>query len=263
MYIIILMKAVFVFIFAVLLLVTSVNISSAANERAIIPDVPEKNGDYPDPSHPGVRVRVFVHEPREKNTDTTTAAACSADDQSNAVVGATGWKLPTGIVSYRLNTASVPSSVGGNNLPAIVQNGFASWSSSIASGSPKPLLTYAGTTNKNKNANDGQNIVAWGRTSGNTLGVTYVRYYTASGLVVDVDTIMNFKFSWTLNTCSATSYDAADILVHELGHWYGLDDEYTADYIHNTMYGYGAKAENKKVTPTTGDIDGINLIYHL
>ena len=78
---------------------------------------------------------------------------------------------------------------------------------------------------------------------------------------MDVDTIMNQKFPWTLNTCSTSAYDAADILNHELGHWFGLNDHYTSAYINNTMYGYGSKAETKKVTPAQGDKDGINLIY--
>ena len=92
------------------------------------------------------------------------------------------------------------------------------------------------------------------------MGVTYVWYYTATNLVADVDTIMNKKYPWSLS-CSTNSYNAEDILTHELGHWFGLDDEYTGNFIDNTMYGYGSKAEIKKITPENGDKAGINLIY--
>lgn len=220
--------------------------------------VPERNGDYPDPEHPGVRVRVFVHEPKEKPS-TSVSAVCD-NPTSSAVDGKTGWKLPSTNWNYKINTSTVPSSVGGSNLSAIVTNGFNAWTSSISSSS-KPTLVPAGTTTKTRSAYDGQNIIAWGRTSGNALGVTYTRYYTSTGLVVDVDTIMNQKFPWTLNTCSANAYDAANILTHELGHWFGLNDHYTSNFVNNTMYGYGSKAETKKVTPEQGDKDGINLIY--
>lgn len=253
------MKRIFVLLFALAFLFVPL-----ASAFAQPPDsnpnsnVPEKNGDFPDPDHPGVRVRVFVHEPKDK-VNVTPSAVCS-DPDSSAVTGKTGWKLPTGTWTYRLNTLSVPASVGSSNLSSIASNAFNAWTTAISS-SAKPSLVYGGSTSKTKSSYDGQNIIAWGRTSGSTLGVTYTRYSSSTGLVVDVDTILNSKFPWSLGTCSTSSYDAADILTHELGHWFGLDDEYTSDYVNNTMYGYGSKAETKKDTPATGDISGINLIY--
>ena len=225
------------------------------------PEIPEKNGDYQDPGHPGVRVRVFVHEPKEK-PGSSVSAVCTADPNTFvSTVGATGWKLPSTNWTYRINPSSVPSSVGGANLGTIASSGFNAWTNSISSSS-KPTLVPSDTTNKTKSAYDGQNIIAWGRTSGNALAVTYTRYYTSTGLVVDVDTIMNLKFPWTLNTCSVNAYDAADILTHEQGHWFGLNDEYASGYVDDTMYGYGSKAETKKITPESGDKTGINAIYH-
>ncbi len=80
---------------------------------------------------------------------------------------------------------------------------------------------------------------------------------------------MNQKFSWKWSDQSvhqdcaySNSYDAQDILTHELGHWVGLDDEYTSDFANNTMYGYGSQQEVKKDTLTTGDITAATAIYH-
>jgi hypothetical protein len=77
-------------------------------------------------------------------------------------------------------------------------------------------------------------------------------------VVVDVDTIMNQKFfrTWTAfdqnNLCAyGSTYDAQEILTHELGHWMGLNDEYDPAYLENTMYGFGGKGEIKKAVKLT------------
>ena len=108
--------------------------------------------------------------------------------------------------------------------------------------------------------------MAWGRTSRSALAVTYTWYYTNTGEVADVDTIMNNSYPWSWGGGSATcaypnSYDAQNILTHELGHWMGLDDKYTEEFINNTMYGYGSPREAKKDTLTNGDIAGLLTIY--
>lgn len=224
--------------------------------------IPEQNGDYADPEHPGVRVRVFVHEPKEKAVATSSSLTCT-DADSAAIVDPTGWHLPAN-VTYRLNVGSVPSSVSGVNFPQIAANAFGAWMAATS----KVTFNRGANTTVNRNALDYQNIVSWGRTSGNALAVTYTRYYTATKEVADVDTIFNSKFVWnwtdpSANACSlyTNSYDAQNILVHEIGHWMGLADEYTTDYVDNTMFGYGAKAEVKKDTLTTGDKAKLPIIY--
>jgi len=227
-------------------------------------DIPEVDGVYDDPQHPGVKVRVFVHRGRPekpvKPTPPPPVWQCGlADPNSTATVSAEVWKLPSSW-TYNLNPSSVPASVGGENLPKIAQDGFSAWAQPSRVNFEKGL-----GTDVTRQAYDGQNIIAWGRISASALGVTYIRYYSDTGRVVDVDTILNQKYPWTwsdLNTCTyLETYDAENILTHELGHWVGLDDEYTTPFVNNTMYGYGAKSEVKKDTLTTGDIDGASGIY--
>lgn len=228
-------------------------------------EIPEVSGDYPDPENKKVRVRVFVHGFKDKDKlQVGTQAVCN-DPNSSAFVGATGWKLPAGTWQYNLNPASVPSSVGPSNLAPLTVNGFFDFESQISSAAAKPVLRRGSDTSKIKSSYDGLNIIAWGRTSGSTLGVTYVRYYVSSGLVVDVDTIMNKRVPWSWSggtSCGdPNSYDAENILTHEIGHWFGLDDEYEASYVDNTMFGYGDRNEVKKDTLTTGDANGVKAIY--
>lgn len=225
--------------------------------------IPEKNGTYDDPNHKGVKVRVFVH-PEKPTKITSNALACNlSDPDSSATVSSAGWKLPSN-VTYNLNPSSVPSLVGSSNLTTIALNGFSDWASASAS---KVTFNRGSDTSVVRTAYDGRNIIAWGRTSGSALGVTYIRYYTSNGMVVDVDTIMNKKFLWRWSgpdTCAnSDAYDAENILTHELGHWLGLDDEYDASlYQHATMYGYGSKGEVKKNTLTIGDQQGTFSIYN-
>ncbi len=225
------------------------------------PAIPERNGTFNDPDHPGVKVRVFVHPERPVRAEASALACNLPDPDSASVIGATGWKLPA-TWTYNLNPNSVPVSVGGTNLPTIVASGFADWQGAAGN---KIVITRGANTTVDRQAYDNRNVIAWGRTSGSALGVTYVRYLPSTGQVIDVDTIMNKKFSWKWsgsNTCAdPAAYDAENIMTHELGHWLGLDDEYDAASINNTMYGYGFKGEVKKNTLTTGDIQGTLIIY--
>lgn len=230
------------------------------NEKSKDFTPPERSGVYDVPEHPGLKVKVFVHHEKPEKA-TSNALVCSADNDSNTQVGPTGWKLPSNIV-YTLNPNSVPSSVGSANLATIVQNGFNDWMSAV---NGKVTLTKsAQNTTINKSNYDNKNVIAFGRT-GSSLGTTYVWYYPSTGQVVDVDTIMNLKYQWrwTQSACADNRYyDAENVMTHELGHWFGLDDEYdAASFGDATMYGYASKGETKKDSLTTGDRSGAAAIY--
>lgn len=246
----------FIFVFAL-----SVTVF-AQSENA---NIPERNGDYPVPGRSDLRVRVFVHEPKSSKPTSTQSSSlvCNlSDPDSTAVVPPAGWHLPS-TWTYTLNPSSVPSSVGLGNLATIAGNAFSQWISAV----PKVSISRTSfDTTANRAKFDGQNIIAWGRTSASALAVTYTWYYTSTGLAAEEDTIFNKQYPWFWDaanqTCTdANSYDAQDILTHETGHWMGLNDTYDAAYVNNTMYGYGSKGEVKKDTLTTGDITGVQNIY--
>jgi hypothetical protein len=262
-------KFIFTLLVLSLFLVASITIAKGVKSSKDDLDyaIPEQEGTYDVPGHPELKVRIFVYKPKVKPAPgASPVLVCNlTDPNSTAVVDPTGWKLPTGQWTYRLNTSSVPSSVGSGNLSTIAQLAFGTWSNTI-NGKVNFVAGPSITTTRAKY--DGQNIVTWGKASGSALAVTYIWYYPSTGLVAEVDTIMNTKFPWSWtnqavspNCADANSYDAQDILTHELGHWMGLDDEYTGAYVNNTMYGYGSKQEVKKDTLTTGDINSVTGIY--
>ncbi|MFA6376847.1 MAG: hypothetical protein WCX69_05620 [Candidatus Paceibacterota bacterium] len=231
-------------------------------------DVPEVDGVYDVAGRPDLKVRVIVHKAKPAPVP-DPVAMCVADGASEAVVDAAGWKLPASW-TYSLNAASVPLSVGGGNLSEIAANAFAAWSVNVPLVSIVPgLPTFVARA-----AFDGKNIIAWGTASSSALAITYIWYNTASGIVSELDTIINKKYVWKwadqdiLPSCGigrvsafSGAYDAQSILTHELGHWYGLNDHYTSDFANNTMYGYGFKGDAKYDTLTNGDIAGLKIIY--
>ncbi len=231
---------------------SSVNISSSSG------DVPEVDGEYDDPKDKMVRVRVFAHGRRSHNSQITNV--CS-DADATRLVDDERWRLPSN-VAYNLNVSSIPGSVdSGNFASSIAPASFSTWQGAISN---KVNFSRGSDTSTSSSSYDGQNIVAFGKTSSSTLGVTYIRYLRSSRQVVDVDTILNQNLAWNvMNACvnNSTNYDVQNILTHELGHWMGLDDEYTSRYVNHTMYGYGFRGETRKSTLTTGDINAVRAIY--
>jgi len=235
----------------------------AKNDKNKDDDIPDVDGIYDVSGHPELKVRVFVHKTGAGKPAPTPVRQCGLPDpDSSVVVSRAGWKLPENFI-YNLNPNNAPALVGFSNWPVIAENSFNVWENEI---SKKVNVTRGADTTVARKGLDGKNIVAWGSASGSTLGVTYIWYYPSTGEVAELDTIMNTKFVWTWSgssTCAYTnSYDAQSILTHELGHWFGLDDEYTSDFINNTMYGFGYKRDAKGDTLTDGDIIGVRAIYN-
>lgn len=263
--------------------------NAAAPQGGIVPrmlsvgELPEAEGIYGIPGRPNERLRVHVYHPTKdvaqgsnkgKPGPTAPTLSCAstttADPDSSAVTLATGWHLPS-LWRYSLNTSSVPATVGATKFPAIAANSFTAWTNASADLGAAVTFSRGADTSITRATRDGVNVITWGRTSGSALAVTYTWYNTATGLASEIDTIFNKSFTWYWSDpalwffgdqCAYQGvYDAENILTHELGHTMGLDDEYTTDFLHNTMYGYGATGEVKKNTPTTGDTLGLSAIY--
>ena len=271
------MKKIYLFSSLILIIALGLFLSPVLAKNNKISDeqvLPEEDGIYDVANNPHLKLRVIVHHAKPAKPGPTLVLSCNLPDpDSEAVVASTTWKMPS-VWTYRLNPSSVPALVNGANLPTIAANAFSVWTNAI---SGQVSMNRGDNTSANRANRDNQNIIAWGRTSGTALATTYIWYDTSTKpyTTVELDTIMNQKFSWawsdptvwvtsTDTTCAYGGvYDAQDIMTHEIGHWYGLDDEYASDYSYNTMYGYGSKGQTNANTLTTGDIRGVQSIYLL
>ncbi|HPI67362.1 MAG TPA: matrixin family metalloprotease [bacterium] len=252
------------YVFLMLVFWTTLNMPVLAKQSEQI--LPEEEGIYNIPGRPDLKLRVFVYHGKPdkpvKPTPTEPSLICPvADPDSNATVEGAGWVLPSSW-TYRLNSNSVPTTVGSDNLANITISAFDEWLEAINN---KVKVVRGADTTMAKAQLDGQNIITWGRASGNALAVTYI-WYNNQGVATEIDTIMNKSFTWYWSNNQSCAYegvyDAQNILTHELGHTFGLDDHYTSEYINNTMYGYGAKTETKKNTLTVGDRTGVASLYY-
>lgn len=215
-----------------------------------------------DPLPPGMKERVFIHMPRTPKPGHLGTCQPTSNDQVPDYDLA-GWKLPASGITWKLNPNTVPTKIGATTAQSVLADAFATWNEA----DHDKVFVYGGTTGVSRPRLDFVNAVLWGKVSAGAIGITYIRYYTATGLVADVDTVFNSRYPWavfdpTKGECQSSpdAYDLLDIATHEFGHWIGLDDLYSSTDRDLTMYGYGAGGELKKSTLGLGDILGANAV---
>jgi hypothetical protein len=235
-------------------------------------NLPEKPGLYEIKGRSDLKLRVFAHPEKpekiegqsffkkDRNANSTSYVCGLGDPDSDLLVDRANWKLPNSW-QVKINLSTVPSTVGINNFSEIVQNSFNAWLNAINN---KVNIIYDKTTFTSKARFDGQNIIAFSSAPAGYLAVSYI-WYNKDGYAVEVDTILNNKYRWywsnDTNCAYQNGYDVQNILTHEIGHSFGLDDEYEDSYKDHTMYGYGAQGEVKKDTLTTGDKNSVFSLY--
>lgn len=98
----------------------------------------------------------------------------------------------------------------------------------------------------------------------NTIAVTIVWGIfggpTYQRKLVEWDQIYNTIYNWS-STGEANKMDLDNIITHEKGHSFGMNDLYTSYCSEQTMFGWASLGETKKGSLEIGDITGINKLY--
>lgn len=96
--------------------------------------------------------------------------------------------------------------------------------------------------------------------SGGPIATTILYRYTATEILLEVDTVFNEYYNFSTNL-APYSYDVADVMTHEAGHWLSLNDTYDLMDSLETMFGIATFQETIKRTLLLGDIAGARYIY--
>ncbi|MFN4179149.1 MAG: matrixin family metalloprotease [Armatimonadota bacterium] len=193
---------------------------------------------------------------------------CSVSTSDPTSYQFTGWELPSGGITYRVNPkkVKVPSgySLTSDQIIRAIRDSFATWTEANSA----LVFNYGGTTSAQAGRLDRINAISWRNLQAGALAITYVWVSRATGQVVEADTAFNNLYAWydfsvpdgytPDNYCPdrPLAYDIRNIATHEFGHWIGLGDLYSADDKDATMYGYGDVQELKKRTLASGDRNG-------
>lgn len=186
----------------------------------------------------------------------STTANCANDGSATGRYALTGWSVSSARTAH-LNTASIPSGLGVSATAGAMTAAFNAWT-----GVPNISVATDGTAIK-PTANRSYDLM-FGRTSGNSLAVTYT--WRWSDGYVESDVIFNNAVPWFHaagegDGCleDTPRYDVQNIAAHEFGHVFGLGHPSGARF--ETMYAYGYTGETLKRSPESGDVAGIAAIY--
>jgi len=94
------------------------------------------------------------------------------------------------------------------------------------------------------------------------LAVTLVTADESANAIIDADILVNGAHRFAdvaqlRGTASGQLYDLQNVLTHEFGHWFGLDEDY--ENAESTMYAFVYPGESKKRDLTDDDISAILL----
>jgi hypothetical protein len=173
----------------------------------------------------------------------------------------------------------LPSTVKGSAFLQIAKDSMSTWvnvtdACSVADSMTRTATVYSnnyshsninGANNACASSSDGFNVLDFGNLTGSVVGLTCSRYVWVLGWQTHESDVRldNSSRSWVTSTsgCTGSKFDVRSVLTHELGHFWGLADQYASSTSQLTMYGYSSTCSTTQRTLGKGDALGINALY--
>jgi hypothetical protein len=190
---------------------------------------------------------------------------------------AEGWRYAANFpLSYYVHESTIPSGMTKANLYTDLQTAGNNWLIEHNScGRPTAQYTtgtaYAGNQERNNNmdssgnctAPDGVSMVGFG--TGLPAGaIAATCTWSSNGEATESDLRLNSSLNWITDEGSGckTAYNIDNIVTHERGHSFGLDDVYTSGHNQLTMWGYASPCAKNKETLALGDMLRFEDLYN-
>jgi hypothetical protein len=138
------------------------------------------------------------------------------------------------------------------------------WNSNIVFRSQGTTSAAFGAEGPDGSCDDGTNVITWEKFPRDVIGAAVMCFDRTGRVIRDADLALNATQHWERVSGepeSRHSYDIQSILTHELGHWLGLEDVYSASSSRQTMHGNTQYGETRKRTPALGDVIGLQEAY--
>jgi MYXO-CTERM domain-containing protein len=172
---------------------------------------------------------------------------------------AANWNPSSLPITYYVNQATIPTTLGTSTGIAAIDGGFAAWA---APSCTAWRTTNGGDTTTSASTSDRRNVIMWltswpAEYGSSTIGVT-TPVWSSGGYFIDADIVFNaYNFRWNTTGTGGGSYvDAQSIATHEEGHFLGLDHSPTGSAVMYASYSGGLKR-----TLQADDQNGVCAIY--
>lgn len=169
------------------------------------------------------------------------------------------WAKGTMPIQWRLDRASIPDHLNIDKTRQTIRSAHRVWPRSHTECETTDKIgfsyNYLGPTGRNPKY-DETNIVDFGKIGSRALAVNYTWYRGSD--IVEVDLRLNSDYRWT-NVEGVNHYQVMNVVSHELGHQFGLDD-LGNPHGRLTMYALIGRGETNKATLGFGDLKGAEAL---
>jgi hypothetical protein len=163
-------------------------------------------------------------------------------------------------IVWHMNRRSIPSGISRDKTLLEARGAHKIWPHAFSDCADADRISFAyrygGLTTKHPQFN-GVNTIDFGSLGNGALAVNYA--YFSGTRILEVDLRFNkADYGWS-NTAGVQKYQVKNVMTHELGHQFGLDD-LGDPHGALTMYGRTGKGERNKVSLGAGDVRGAEAL---